>query len=73
MLKHIAPMAVLVAAIAAPAAAAEAATDSVIKVALLDMSAVVGGAWDTSGEPGMFPRGAWPGGRGPGGWRWGRT
>jgi uncharacterized cupredoxin-like copper-binding protein len=71
MLKHIARMAILVAAIAAPAAAAEAATDLVIKVALLDMSAVVGGAWGTSGEPGMPPRGAWPGGRGPGGWMMG--
>jgi uncharacterized cupredoxin-like copper-binding protein len=71
MLKHIARMAILVAAIAAPAAAAEAATDLVIKVALLDMSAVVGGAWATSGGPGVPPRGAWPGGRGPGGWMMG--
>ena len=68
MLKHIAMIAAVVAATAAPGAVAEAAADSVMKVALLDMSAVAGGAWSGSGAPGMPPQGGWPGGRGPGGW-----
>jgi hypothetical protein len=71
MLMRIAAVAVLVAATIAPPASAEAATDSVIKVALLDMSAVVGGAWSASGQPGVPPQGGWPGGRGPGGWMMG--
>jgi hypothetical protein len=68
MLKHIAMIAAVVAATAAPGAVAEAAADSVMKVALLDMSAVSGGAWSGSGEPGMPPQGGWLGSRGPGGW-----
>jgi uncharacterized cupredoxin-like copper-binding protein len=66
MLKHIAMIAAVVAATVVPGAV-EAAADSVMKVALLDMSAVAGGAWSGSGAPGM-PQGGWPGGRGPGGW-----
>ena len=53
MPKHVAAMitAVMVATLA-PCAVAEAAADFVIKVALLDMSAVAGGSWSASGEPG---------------------
>jgi hypothetical protein len=51
MLKHIAMIAAVVAATLAPGAAAEATADSVMKVALLDMSAVAGGAWSGSGMP----------------------
>ena len=50
MLKHIAMIAAVVAATVAPGAV-EAAADSVMKVALLDMSAVAGGAWSGSGAP----------------------
>jgi uncharacterized cupredoxin-like copper-binding protein len=71
MLKHIAMIAAVLAATAAPGMVAEAAADTVIKVALLDMSAVAGGAWSASGEPGRPPQGAWPGGRGFGGWMMG--
>ena len=72
MPKPIALIAAVVAAIAAPGAIAAAAADSVIKVALLDMSAVAGGPWSASGEPGMPSQGGWPGGRGPGGWMMGQ-
>ena len=58
MLKHIAMVAAVVAATVAPGAVVEAAADSVMKVALLDMSAVAGGAWSGSGAPGMPSRGA---------------
>jgi uncharacterized cupredoxin-like copper-binding protein len=67
MLKHIAMIAAVMATTAAPAVV-EAASDSVMRVALLDMSAVAGGAWSGSGAPGMPPQEGWPGGRGPGGW-----
>ena len=72
MPKHVAAMitAVMVASLA-PYAVAGAAADSVIKVALLDMSAVAGGPWSASGQPGVPPQGGWPGGRGPGGWMMG--
>src|SRR6187200_697877 len=72
MPKHVVAMitAVMVASLA-PYAVAEAAADSVIKVALLDMSAVAGGSWSASGQPGVPPQGGWPGGRGPGGWMMG--
>jgi uncharacterized cupredoxin-like copper-binding protein len=66
MLRHIAMFAAVMAATASPAVV-EAAPDSVVRVALLDVSAMAGGAWSGSGAPGM-PQGGWPGGRGPGGW-----
>jgi hypothetical protein len=72
VLKHIAMIVAVVAATLAPGAATEPAADSVIKVALLDMSAVAGGAWSGSGAPGM-PQGGWPGGHGPEGWMRGQT
>jgi hypothetical protein len=72
MLERIALIAAAVAATVALHAVAEAAAGSVMKVALLDMSAVAAGAWSGSGAPGM-PQGGWPGGRGPGGWMRGRT
>ena len=68
MLKHIAMIAAVMAATAAPGAVAETAANSVMKVALLDMSAVAGGAWSASGAPGMPSQEGWLGGRGPGGW-----
>ena len=73
MLKHIAMVAAVVTATVAPGAVVEAAADFVMKVALLDMSAVAGGAWSGSGAPGMLAQGGWPGGRGPGGWMRGPT
>lgn len=66
MLKPIAMIAAVMATTAVPGAFAEAAADSVMKVALLDMSAVASGAWGASGEPGMPPQGAGPAAAVPG-------
>ena len=68
MLKHIAMIAAVVAATVVPGAVEVQRLILVMKVALLDMSAVAGGAWSASGTPGMPSQEGWPGGRGPGGW-----
>ncbi len=71
MLKHAAILAALLAPPFAPGAVAATAPDSVVKVALLDMSAIAGGAWGAMTEPGTAPQSGGPRGQGPAGWMMG--
>ncbi len=71
MLRRAGIIAFLAVATLAPGAVLAATPESVVKVALLDMSSVAGAGWGAMAGPGTMPQGNWPHGQGPGGWMMG--